>query len=306
VVERTVLPTGLLTWTIVGLRAAASREIHVPLGLGRSGDRLDVSWRFWPGRSAAGVALHVPGPFGVFSLELSSERQPFDTEGVADADRLFARGRLTDWLTGAMRAEARAGLARWHNAGSFATIGGAVRVERGRVRAGGEADAWLGPGAFATSLLYGGWRSSTLRHGFVFDLSGAVETVAPRTPLDMWAAGDTGHVRGTLLRAHPVLDDGRLRVDRLGRHIVQSTAEAQHWWRIRAGIPLGAAFFLDVARVAGRSAMAVDPRPRTDVDAGAGFRLALPGRGGLFRADFAHGLRDGRNAVSVAWSPECR
>jgi len=36
------------------------------------------------------------------------------------------------------------------------------------------------------------------------------------------------------------------------------------------------------------------------VDAGAGIRLSLPGVG-VLRLDLAHGLRDGRNALSIAW-----
>jgi hypothetical protein len=37
------------------------------------------------------------------------------------------------------------------------------------------------------------------------------------------------------------------------------------------------------------------------VDAGAGVRFRLPSRGETLRIDYAHGLRDGANAVSVGW-----
>jgi hypothetical protein len=40
----------------------------------------------------------------------------------------------------------------------------------------------------------------------------------------------------------------------------------------------------------------------TDADVGAGLRIALPSGAGVLRADVAHGLRDGANAVSLAWT----
>jgi hypothetical protein len=135
------------------------------------------------------------------------------------------------------------------------------------------------------------------------DLTGAVEMMGSAAPLDSWPAGDTGHARSRLLRAHPLLDDGRLRVDRLGRRLFQATAEAQHWWRPMAAVPVAAAIFVDAGHTSARLA-----RPGSggdgvgDVDVGVGFRLALPARAGLFRTDVAHGLRDGRSALSISWA----
>jgi hypothetical protein len=82
------------------------------------------------------------------------------------------------------------------------------------------------------------------------------------------------------------------------------TAEAQHWWRAARVAPIGAAVFVDAARTGRRPSALADRRPLMDADAGVGFRLALPGRRGLFSVDFAHGLRDGNNAVSVRWRPD--
>ena len=303
VLERTLLPEGRLTWAAIGLRAAASREITVPVSsLGRGGERLDASWRFWPNRPAAGIALHTPTSLGLLSLDMSAERQPFDVP-IREAERLTTRVRAADWVTPFFRWEARAGFARWRHAGSYGTAGAAARVEGGGARAGAEVDAWFGDHRFATATLHAGWRSSAVRHGFVVDLSAAGEMVAARAPLDLWPAGDTGHARRSLLRAHPVLDSGRLQVARLGRHLAQGTAEAQHWWRA-AAVPIGGALFVDLARTSARPAEASDRRAVTDVDVGAGFRLALPGRHGLFRADLARGLRDGRTVLSIGWAAE--
>jgi hypothetical protein len=55
------------------------------------------------------------------------------------------------------------------------------------------------------------------------------------------------------------------------------------------------ALFVDAARA--RRGFATSDT-RAQVDAGAGIRLSLAGMG-VFRIDVAHGLRDGRNAVSA-------
>jgi hypothetical protein len=301
VVERNVVPRGMLTWVGIGLRAAASREISAAAAsLARGGERLEGSWRFWPHRPAASIGLHVPGRPGVFSLELLWEHQPFTDTAVADARRLATQARLADWASGDVRWEGRGGYARWEEQGSFGMLGGSTRFERGRLRVGASVDVWLGASRFVLGSAQAGWRSSRDRQGFVLDLEGSLETIQREAPLDLWRAGDTGHARPTLLRAHPVLQEGRLRVDRLGRHLAQGTAETQHWWRPAGAIALGAAAFVDVARTSGRLAAG----SLTDADVGGGIRLALPGRTGLFRVDIAHGLRDGRNALSVSWTPE--
>ena len=92
--------------------------------------------------------------------------------------------------------------------------------------------------------------------------------------------------------------DGRLRVEQLGRRLLNASIEIQRWWTpglVRAG---GAAF-IDVARAAGR----VVPGSRGDVDAGVGVRLSLPGVAGVVRADVATGLRHGGTRWSVVYDP---
>ena len=44
----------------------------------------------------------------------------------------------------------------------------------------------------------------------------------------------------------------------------------------------------------------VVPVFKTQVDVGGGLRLSLPGTS-VLRVDLAHGLRDGRTALSVGW-----
>src|SRR4029453_5327438 len=103
---------------------------------------------------------------------------------------------------------------------------------------------------------------------------------------------DTGTVRPALLRAHPIVNDGRLLSERLGRQIGHVSGEVRQWWTIRSLVHVGAALFADAARVE-RRAIADG---RGDVDVGGGIRLALPGMEGIFRLDVGKGLRDGATA----------
>jgi hypothetical protein len=127
-----------------------------------------------------------------------------------------------------------------------------------------------------------------------------LQIVTRRAPLDLWWAGDTGHVRSTLLRAHPLLDDGRLRVDRLGRSLGHFSLEAQRWWTVVGPISAAAAVFGDVARTA---QLYDGERTRHDVDVGIGAHLAVSGIRGLFSANVAKGLADGATAFSVTYTP---
>jgi hypothetical protein len=302
VVERSVVPRGRITWAALGLRAGVQRELLFPVAsLGHGGERLDASWRFWPGRPRVGVALHAPWRASIVSLQVAAERQPF---GGAEplptpAEQLTASGAIGGWATSWLRWEARGGMARWQDEGSFGTAGAAARVAVGPAYVGAAVDAWMGDGSFARGFVDAGWRSSAERRGLVVDLRGGVQAVARRAPLDLWPAGDTGHVRTSLLRAHPALDGARLRLDRLGRVLLHASGEVQQWWRAGA-VPIGASVFADVGRTARRVSAA---SPIADVDAGAGVRVALPAGAGVLRADVAHGLRDGRNAFSIGWAP---
>ena len=66
----------------------------------------------------------------------------------------------------------------------------------------------------------------------------------------------------------------------------------------RKPIRLAPAMFVDLAR-AYRGLGTVAQPWQTDI--GAGLRVAVPGSG-VLRIDVAHGLRDGRDAVSVGWA----
>jgi hypothetical protein len=116
-------------------------------------------------------------------------------------------------------------------------------------------------------------------------------------PPDLWWAGDTGSVRQAMLRAHPALQHGRLRTDRLGRVLIQGSFEAQRWWRVAGLMDIAAASFVDMAR----TGLRFEGQPLHDVDIGLGARIAVAGMPGLLRLDVGKGLRDGQTAVSLVY-----
>ena len=138
---------------------------------------------------------------------------------------------------------------------------------------------------------------TTPAHGLVVIATAAAQLISSHAPLDLWPAADTGHARATLARAHPLLDAGQLRVDRLGRALVQASVEGRRWWRAAGPVRAAAAAFADAARTARRWGRP----PLLDIDTGIGGRLAIDGMPGVFRVDLAKGLRDGATAVSLGY-----
>ena len=301
VAERPVVPRGRLELAAIGVIAAATREVTLnissPTG---GGERFWGGWRFWPHRMRVAGGVEAPAPWGgVWAVDASSETQPFAGVTMPAADRVSARVTLGNWMTSRVRFTANAGVDEWNGAGLRPRLAGGVRLVSGSDRLDVDAAAtiWPSRGAFSTLAMSAGYQSSTSRRGLVWTITGHSATATARTPLDLWSAGDTGHARSTLLRAHPLLDDGRLRVERVGRRLAHGSAELQHWRAVRGPVAAGLSVFGDLARTSGRFA----GPPRTDVDVGLGARLAVIGLPGLFRVDLARGLRDADHALSIAY-----
>jgi hypothetical protein len=296
------LPSDRWTWAALGLTAGARREIEYSVAsLSGGGERLTGGWRFWPDRPKYSLAFATPAPWGgVWTAMISTERQPFDRSDLARAERTTADLGLSNWMTPTLHLAVRAGADDWSPAGAMGRGGATLRLRSpgDRVDARLSADAWTGASRFG--LVEGGVivRSSAERRGHVYVARATGGTVTRSMPLDGWLAGDTGHARTTLLRAHPLVDDGRLDSARLGRRIVGVGVEAQHWWAAPL-FRVGAAAFVDAARVGSR----LSPGAHADVDAGAGVRFAVPGTPGTFRADLARGLRDGATTFSFVYEP---
>ena len=303
VAERPVVPRGRLELAAIGVIAAATREVTLnissPTG---GGERIWGGWRFWPHRMRVAGGMEAPSPWGgVWAVDAATETQPFTDVSVPAAERVSAYLRFADWVTGRVRLMANAGVDDWKDGGLRPSLAGGLRFvtssERVAVDAG--ASVWPMRGAFSTTSASVAYRSSTSRGGLVWTMTGHAAAATVRTPLDLWSAGDTGHARRTLLRAHPLLDEGRLRIDRLGRSLAQGSSEVQYWRPVRGVVQAGVALFGDLARTSDRFAEA----PRTDVDLGFGARLAVAGLPGVVRVDVARGLRDAAHALSVAYEP---
>lgn len=302
--ERPLLPRDRLTLVSAGVSAAIDREVGAALSsMSGGGERLEVGWRFWKDRPKFSLALSAPAPWnGIWALEAFDEHQAFSSPELRAADTRGIDLKTGDWATGRLAWSIDGGLHAWDHVGSFATTGGALRLLSldGRVDAHLHTAGWFGRNRFASTEGAWRWRSSARRSsgsiGVARIQAGAATS---RVPLNLWFAGDTGHVRPTLLRAHPVLDGGRLRDSRLGRAMVSVSMEAQHWWPLPGGVRTAGAVFTDAARVARRPS----GRAITDLDAGLGVRLMAPGVPGTLRVDLAKGLRDGAMALSVVYEP---
>jgi hypothetical protein len=271
--------------------------------LSGGGERVTAAWRFWPHRHRVAASLRAPAPPGIggtWGVDLARESSAF-TAIVPGTTRTSARLSIGDWATARVRWDVAAGLDRWEAGPARPAVSATLRWlslgERVDIRGG--AAAWFAADAFATQSVALRARSSVRQTGPAFEVSGAMEFASTGTPAELQAAGDTGQARRTLLRAHPVLDHGLLRVDRLGRLLTGISAEPQFWWRLRGGIRVAAAAFVDAARTGRRLAGA----PRIDVDAGIGARLVLPFVPGVFRTDIGKGLADGATAWSLVYAP---
>jgi hypothetical protein len=301
--ERVRLPSGALAVAGIGLSALATREVGLSIASpSGGGERIAAAWRFWPHRPRIAAGIRAPAPWGgIWGVNADAERQPFDAPALAPAERVTATVTAADWAAATVRWEIQGGVEQRKGAGNAGLLGGsAAWVSPGnRAAARAAATTWLGENRFGSGRVSLNARSRANNTGIVVLGSSTLEAVSRAAPLDIWAAGDTGHARPTLLRAHPVLDDGRLRVPRLGRLLATASAEAQRWWPRRGAIRAAGALFVD----AGWTGRRLDGPARYDVDPGIGLRLTAAGIPGVFRIDLAKGLRDGATALSLTYNP---
>jgi hypothetical protein len=305
IVERPLVPRDVWSWGTIGVRAAVNKTVGLTLGsFAGAGERLSVQWRYWPGRPAIDVSLEVPARWpGTWGADAFGESQVFD-HGEPRLVRRGGRLAASRWMTSALRIDVRGGVERWNTTGRLASVGATSTVVSGdeRVVTMLAADSWIGSRGF--SAVRAEMTASTSRTsagggippGMVMTVTLGAAAVSLHAPLDLWPASDTGRVRPVLARAHPLIDDGRVRVERLGRRLVYGSGEAQYGWTPGlAGI--GATLFVDSVRTLRRNLSG----SVLDVDVGMGVGVAsrlVPGR---VQLEFAHGLRDGADTLSVRY-----
>jgi hypothetical protein len=299
VVEHPRWPLSRSSAIEIALRAATDRELGAgAASLSGGGELLSVTWRWWANRPRVEVAYAAPSSYGVWRAELFGERQTYRVSTVES--RRGGRLALSNWTSTLARWEIGAGIDAWHGLGRTGSLSAGVDQRLDGDRLSLRAHGAILAGAFTAATLGAGaaWRSAIRHEGVVLLAGAGIETASTEAPLAFWSGAGTGHARGPLLRAHPLLDDGRITGEVFGRHVQHARAEVRRWLpRVKKVLGIAPALFVDVARASHR----LQPGAAWHADAGAGLRVAVPGSG-VLRLDVAKGLRDGATAVSVGWA----
>jgi hypothetical protein len=318
--ERRLFPSSLTDWAAIAGRGIFSRHIRASFGsFTGSGERLDLDYRFRPGRPLVGATFSAPAPWGgVWSAHAEWERQPFDSPLVETSERTTGRLAWTDWVTENFQVSVRGGADRWQDVGARGTVGAMAYAATldDRISLRFDVDTWLGDTRFSAAKTIAKYRSSNRQQGLVFVSSAGAGVASDQLPLEAWFAGDSGNARpGPVpLRAHGLVNEHRFfRTQQMGRTIVHASGEGQYWFAVRKpdanakpaaglgalsqGLNMGIAVFLDTARVSRR----LYPDDRGDVDLGVGLRVGLPGGRGSIRLDYGRGLLHEANRLSFGF-----
>jgi hypothetical protein len=295
-------------WISVGARAAIAREARATLpGWTGQGEVWTGTWRWWSNRPRVGLEFSAPRVGllqGVSRASGSWERETYAIGVTSPTIETRVRGAfsIADWLAPDLRYQLSAGIDSWNGSRRTTSIGGGLERrflgDRLALAANGEYFASLGAGpSFTTASLAARYRTSRRDVALVHTVHGGLDLAGTHAPLATWSGAGDGMARPHLLRAHPLLLDDVLSGPVFGRRLLYVSAESRRWLSGPELIRLGVAGFADVAsaahRLDGDDAL-------THVDAGIGIRLRLPGAGnGIVRADYARGLRDGRQRVSI-------
>ena len=307
VVERPVIPRGRATFAALGIQSLTERSVDTrvssPTG---GGERWDVGVRWWQQRPkvSLGFAAKVGAIPGVVQVVTFWERQTY--AGGIQARRRATVG-ASDWITPDLRWSASGGFDSFSDphSPSDASVRGSDHVtvnaalERrdfnDRVAMMIEGGRWwptTGRARFASGRVAIALRSSAASDRIRAVGQAGWHRVTENAPLGVWPGAGAGHGRDVLLRAHPLLDDGVVRGVAFGRTLIHASGELLVPVKDVRPVRLDLAGFMDVARPF---------RPSADlhVDVGVGVRVGVPGTDGVFRADIARGLRDGRTVFSV-------
>jgi hypothetical protein len=312
VVELAGVPSGAVEWAGAAARATTNREVATALpGVDGQGGVWSATWRWWSNRPGVSVGFAAPrmgGLPGVWRFEGGWQSDTYRTTTLWQTVESRTHGGLavSDWLSGGVRYQISTGLDSWSGGQKTVSIGAALeRVAFGdRLSLSIEAAQWapLNSGsAFRSIGVHAIARSSVETRGWVIRAGAGFERVSDAAPFALWPGAGEGQVRGTLLRAHPLLRDGVVDLGgstAFGRTLTSGGIELQRWLERPALVRLGIAGFADLACA---SRQADFGRTPIHADVGAGLRIRIPGTPGVLRADVAHGLRDGANALTVGW-----
>ena len=312
IAERTGVPRGAAGWAGLAARAAVDRESSIALpGFTGQGEVWIGSWRWYRNRPRVAVGFAAPrvgGLFGVWRVEGSWEAETYaDVGSLRREVHKHAGLAVSDWMTGNLRYALNSGVDVWDGGRKAASAGGTLerRWFRDRLALAGDATTWIpidGGRAFNATGVRAIMRSSADARGWIYEGAVGSDRVSDASPLALWPGAGEGRARTTLLRAHPMLDDGIIDLREagtaFGRSMQYANGEAQRWLPWPHTPRLALAAFVDIARSARRQ----DATATAYADVGGGLRIRIPGVGKALRVDFGHGLTDGANAVTVGFT----
>jgi hypothetical protein len=292
VVERPLAPASRSEIAAAAIYAATQREARLnvssPSG---NGELWTASARWWAGRPRLAVALAVPKVarwMGLWRVAGAWERQTYRrATTIIESERRQASISFGDWASGRVRWQLGTAIDRWDAGATHVSILGEVERRFAADHLGVNVESRVAA-RFAAATVSTRWRSS-LDALSGWQATGVLAAVTPTAPLDLWPGGDTGVVRSTLLRAHPLLEDGAIRASELHRVLPNASLEYQRRLATRRVMQVGWAAFVDATT--------------RHVDSGLGLRVKLPGLAGPLRIDLARGVRDGATALSFSWQP---
>ncbi|MDP2584059.1 MAG: C39 family peptidase [Candidatus Palauibacterales bacterium] len=320
VLERRSLPGGVPGLALSLAAGLPLRVVRLRTGsLFGDGERWSAAWRWWTERPRVALEVQAPDAFGVTGIwdaGGSWEREAFRPQGASGGgaadtgaaaptlreERWRAAVSVWTWLTPDLRWSAGLSLDRWTGRGTSPglSLAAEARAAGDRFRLLVQGEGWPElDGGFGAVSATAGWRTSAAPRGVVAAGRAGISAASATAPLMLWPGAGAGYARMPLLRAHPLLDSGVIDGAAFGRVLAHGGAELDAWTDAPAPLALGAAGFVDVARAWHRPGDGgASP---LEVDVGAGLRVALPGTGSRLRVDFAHGLHDGDNVLSVGW-----
>ena len=312
VVELSAVPRGTVEWAGVAARTLATRELDVAIpGATGQGEVWSAGWRWWSHRPGVNVGFAAPRVGrvpGVWKVDASWQSDAYASASNTRIVQSRTHGGLTvgDWLSGGVRYAVSAGVDAWSGGPKAASIGASLEHASfaDRLSVSVDATQWApidGSGGFHSVAARALARTSTDARGWVARGAAGFERVGDSAPLGLWPGAGEGQARAPLLRAHPLLNDGVIDLEArsvFGRTLAFGSAEVQRWFERPAIVSVGWAGFVDVARA---SRQATAGTAAAQVDLGTGLRIRIPGTRGVLRADVAHGLRDGADALTIGW-----
>ncbi len=310
IAERAGRPRDAAGWSGIAVRAAIDREVGVALpGFTGQGEVWTASWRWYQNRPRVAVAFAAPrvgGLFGVWRVEGSWEAETY-ADGLVVHREVRKRAGLSvaDWMTGNVRYALAVAADVWDGGRRATSAGGSLerRWFEDRLAVSGDATSWMpidGGRAFAAAGARVVARSASNARSWAYEGRIGMDRVSDAAPLALWPGAGEGRARPTLLRAHPLLNDGVIDLNEgaaFGRSTQYASGEAQRWVDWPKSPRMALAAFVDVARAARRA----DGVATSYLDIGTGLRIRLPGVGKALRLDVAHGMRDGANAVTMGF-----